>query len=542
MADESDYPTVADSKPRDVRKTTDFGGEPDPGATVPTPAGLDAAYVFLDAIATGPRYTRSSLHASGGMGNVWLARDVAFGRDVAVKELRADSVGGRGTPRFVREARITGQLEHPGIVPVYELGRDPTSGRPYYVMRYIRGRTLSEVADAFHRNRRPDGYGPMELVRLLTAFVSICNTIAYAHSHGIVHRDLKGENIIVGEFGEVIVLDWGLAKRMDDADEEDLAVGAAIGQEAGQTMMGTVIGTPAYMAPEQASGRPDLVGPCTDIFGLGAILYEILTGTAPFRGTAVTAVLERAKKAEFEPPHAIWPDAPPGLEATCIKAMSRVPADRHASAIELGQEVQGWQDRQRRQAESELRQAFDRLRLQQTALVDLTRTGVFSGPDIDAIFRQLVEVSARTLGVERVSIWRFTPDRRAIHCHALFELAPNRHSSGVELAADNYPHYFAALAATDVIAADDAQRDPRTSEFTEGYLVPLGIGAMLEVPIHPDGVLCHEHVGPGRKWRPDEQLFGIAVGNLAAHAISHWERQQVLEQLERARKSGIAES
>jgi GAF domain-containing protein len=153
--------------------------------------------------------------------------------------------------------------------------------------------------------------------------------------------------------------------------------------------------------------------------------------------------------------------------------------------------------------------------------VALTHTDIFSSLDLIAIFRQLIEVAARTLGVERVSIWRFTPGRRAIRCHALFELSSGRHSSGVELNADAYPDYFAALAATDVIAADDAQRDPRTREFTDGYLIPLGIGAMMEVPIHPDGILCHEHVGPSRTWLPDEQLFGIAVGHLAAHAISH---------------------
>src|SRR5262245_54248054 len=199
------------------------------------------------------------------MGTVWAARDTHLGREVALKELSRK--GGPGATRFVREARITGQLEHPGIVPVYELGRDRETGRPFYVMRYIRGRTLTEVAQAFHEHRRSGGYEPMELVRLLTAFVSICNTIAYAHSHGVVHRDLKGENVIVGEFGEVIVLDWGLAKRMDGTDEDDEpVVQKSKEHDPGRTMMGQVIGTPAYMAPEQASGRVDLVGPATDIF------------------------------------------------------------------------------------------------------------------------------------------------------------------------------------------------------------------------------------------------------------------------------------
>jgi serine/threonine-protein kinase len=425
---------------------------------------------------------------------------------------------------------------------VYELGRDPETGRPFYVMRFVRGRTLTEVARDFHCAVRPGWYEPMELVRLLTAFVSVCNTIAYAHSHGIVHRDLKGENIILGEFGEVIVLDWGLAKRVDGSDEDASQSGSGVSGAAAETMVGQVLGTPAYMAPEQAEGRLDLVGPSTDIFGLGAILYEILTGEPPFAGTSATEALHKAMGGEVLPPRAFWPDAPPGLEAACLKALSKAPADRHATAIALGQEVQGWQDRQRRQAEDNLRQSWERLRQQQAALVALTRTEVFAGPDLNATFRQLVEVAARTLGVERVSIWRFTDDRRAIRCQTLYELSLGRCTAGVELNADAYPNYFAALAATEVIAADDAQRDPRTREFTDGYLVPLGIGAMMEVPIPPDGVLCHEHVGPPRKWLPDEQLFGIAVGHLAAHAISQWERRQALEQLKSAHDAAMAVS
>jgi serine/threonine protein kinase len=285
--------------------------------------------------------------------------------------------------------------------------------------------------------------------------------------------------------------------------------------------MGDVIGTPAYMPPEQAEGRLDLVGLRTDIFGLGAILYEILTGRAPYTATNIHEMLAQAIRGEIASPRDFWPEVPPGLESACLKALARSPDDRYESAVQFGQEIQGWQDRQRRQAEDELRQAFDRMRRQQAALVALTHTDIFSSRDLNAIFRQLIEVSARTLGVERVSIWRFTENKNAIHCHALYELTPSQHSSGLELKADAYPDYFAALAVTDVIAADNARRDPRTREFTDGYLVPFGIGAMMEVPIHPDGVLCHEHVGSPRHWLPDEQLFAIAVGHLAAHAISH---------------------
>jgi serine/threonine protein kinase len=493
-------------------------------------------YYPLEEISAGPRYTRSSLHASGGMGHVWRARDSSIDREVALKELQTASPNSQR--RFVREAKITGQLEHPGIVPVYELGRDAQSGHPFYVMRFVRGRTLTQVAKEFHQKCQTGKYDSMELVGLLTAFVSICNTIAYAHSHGIIHRDLKGENVIIGEFGEVIVLDWGLAKKLHELEETTTAEATeepiAETEDTGKTLMGQLVGTPAYMAPEQAEGRLDLMGPWTDIYGLGAILYEILTGGAPFSGTTITAVLIQAIRGDVMPPRIYWSDVPPGLEEACLKALSKSPGDRFASAAEFGQEIQGWQDRQRRAAEDELRNAFDRMRLQQTALVELTRTETFGGSDLNAIFQQLVEVAARTLRVERVSIWSFTNNRQTMHCDALFELSDNRHSSGVELNACDYPNYFRAMCATDVIAATDAQTDPRTSEFTEGYLKPLGIGAMMEVPIHPNGVLCHEHIGPPREWLPDEQLFGIAVGHLAAHAISHWERQQALEQLANA--------
>src|SRR5262245_29106540 len=430
----------------------------------------------------GSRYARTSFHASGGMGTVWLAQDTQIGRDVALKELRIDETAGAAVAnRFVREARITGQLEHPGVVPVYDLGRDPATGRPYYTMRFVRGRSLTEAADTFHQNRRSGGNDPLELVRLLTVFVSICNTIAYAHSHGVIHRDLKGDNLILGDFGEVIVLDWGVAKRLDGSDEDidavsrvnPLAVPAA-----GKTMMGQVLGTPAYMSPEQAAGRLDLLGPSTDIFGLGAILYEILTGVPPFGGETADEVISKAQRGHFDRPRVHWPEVPPGLEAACLKAMAWTPGARFATAADFGQEIQGWQDRERRKAEDELRHARDRLRAQQTALVELTHREVFAGPDLNAIFHQLVEPAARTLGVERVSIWRFADDRRKLRCHALYELSADRHSEGIELDADSYPNYFQALAATNVIAADDAQSDARTREFKDGYLIPLGIGAM----------------------------------------------------------------
>jgi tRNA A-37 threonylcarbamoyl transferase component Bud32 len=480
------------------------------------------SYVIKRALDAGPA-TRKSLHASGGMGSVWLAHDSQIGRDVALKELRVENQNSTSIPaRFLREARITGQLEHPGVVPVYELGCDPATGQPFYTMRFYRGSTLTQAAEAFREHRQSGSEDPMELVTLLSAFVSVCNTIAYAHSHGIVHRDLKGENVVLGDFGEVIVLDWGLAKRLDSADDDDSTDGEfELTGSAGKTVMGQVMGTPAYMAPEQAQGRLDQVGPWTDIFGLGAILYEILTGGPPFAGTNTIEVQPRSHEL-IGRALACAPHQRPVLGDVGTSA------DRYASAAEpRGKSRLAGPVAATRKTNFGSRRG---LMEQQAALVALTRSDVFAAPKLTDTFHRMVEVSARTLGIERVSVWRYTADRRAIYCHMLYELGTGKFSSGLELRADSYPNYFRALDTSEVIAAHDACEDPRTREFAPNYLKPLGIGAILDAPIHlngaMEGVVCHEHVGPPRKWLPDEQLFAIAIANLVSQAITQWERPQ----------------
>ena len=158
------------------------------------------------------RYTLAHVHANGGIGRVWLANDGTLGRQIALKELHPEQVhSATACSRFLYEAKITAQLEHPGIVPVYELGE----GRaPYYTMRFVRGRTLNEASRAYHKKRAAGEADKLGMAELLTAFVSVCQAVAYAHSRGIIHRDLKGQNVVLGDFGEVIVLDWGLAKRV----------------------------------------------------------------------------------------------------------------------------------------------------------------------------------------------------------------------------------------------------------------------------------------------------------------------------------------
>jgi serine/threonine-protein kinase len=289
------------------------------------------------------RYTLMQQHAVGGIGQVWLARDADLGREVALKEIRPDRLGNPQIwLRFQEEARITGQLEHPGIVPVYELVRGQRDQRPFYTMRFIHGRTLSAACKRYHSRRAAGEAQRIELHELLGAFVSVCQAIAYAHSRGVIHRDLKGPNVILGDFGEVVVLDWGLAKVVDRPEDTSATPPVTLSQEENreETQVGQLLGTPAYMSPEQAEGRFDLIDRRSDVYGLGAILYEILTGRPPFAGEPKGELLHQVIHDAPLPPRSLVASTPPALQAVCFKALSKKPVERYASAAELAQEVQ----------------------------------------------------------------------------------------------------------------------------------------------------------------------------------------------------------
>jgi serine/threonine-protein kinase len=291
---------------------------------------------------TRARYSLTRLHATGGIGRVWLAHDDVLGRDVALKELRSDHEDlSAHWGRFVREARVTGQLEHPGIVPVYELSERPGSRQPFYVMRFVQGQTFSTAVAAFHADRRGHRAGALRLSNLLNAFVAVCNAIAFAHARGVVHRDLKGQNVVLGEFGEVIVLDWGLAKVMGQSGQLDGSTPVSPGRdgEETQTAEGQVMGTPAYLAPEQAAGRVDQIDARTDVYGLGALLYEILTGRPPFTGLGLFETLRQVQEEAPTRPRSLWPGVPRALEAICLKALAKQPENRYADARALADEV-----------------------------------------------------------------------------------------------------------------------------------------------------------------------------------------------------------
>ncbi len=295
------------------------------------------------------RYRPLRFHARGGLGEVLVAEDEEFHREVALKRMQlglADDPDCRR--RFLLEAEVTGRLEHPGIVPAYGLVHDD-EGRPCYAMRLIQGETLQEAVGRFHDATRipcDPGQRSLALRQLLGRFVAVCNAVAYAHSRGIIHRDIKPANVMLGKYGETLLVDWGLAKPFarDDAarasGEETLAPRADSRIEGG-TQLGQAVGTPAFMAPEQAAGRWDQLGPTSDIYSLGATLYAVLTGQAPFTGGSIE-VLARVKQGSFIPPQQRNKDVPGALAAICLKAMALKPEERYAMALDLAADVEHW--------------------------------------------------------------------------------------------------------------------------------------------------------------------------------------------------------
>jgi formylglycine-generating enzyme required for sulfatase activity/serine/threonine protein kinase len=297
--------------------------------------------------------------ARGGMGIILEVYDEDLQRPMAMKTIRGNRKGFKVSSasvaatarRFLAEARVTGQLDHPGVVPVHELGIDE-EGQLFFTMRLVQGRDLLQIFEEVHKGR--EGW---TVTRALGVLLKACETVAYAHSKGVIHRDLKPANIMVGHFGEVHVMDWGLAKCRDRQDLHDLRLapktqeGTAESEPAleGQpilTLDGTVLGTPAYMPPEQALGKVREIDARADVYMMGSLLYELLAGHAPFLQPSARLssrqVLEELKKGPPQPLETLQPRAAPELVAVCDKAMARDVEMRYTSMVEMADDVRSY--------------------------------------------------------------------------------------------------------------------------------------------------------------------------------------------------------
>ncbi len=363
------------------------------------------------------RYRLLDNFAHGGLGNIWRAKDSIIHREIAFKELLPKALKNpRIVERFLEEAQITGQLEHPGIVPIYDVGYQE-NGTPFYAMKLLKGGNMEEAIEAMHALPRGSTERQLAFTRLLRQFIAVCQAVGFAHDKGVLHRDLKPLNVMIGQFGETLVLDWGLAKVIDVLGEKEIATdsggqldnaspilsaddhtlaesptsdtnlavtkdigatGAAVtstgataasatsasgGTQTGrtepgtffrrqvttdartagsQTMMGQIMGTPAYMPAEQARGLINELDARTDIYSLGGILYKLLTNQPPVARGKAPEVLAKVISGQITRPREIDPTIPPALEAICRKAMALQQADRYQKSLDLAADVEAW--------------------------------------------------------------------------------------------------------------------------------------------------------------------------------------------------------
>lgn len=296
------------------------------------------------------QYAKQTLHRQGGVGRVWIAHDRNLDRQVALKDLQPRFIENPEVrAQFLREAHITGKLEHPNIVPVYQMRHGNDLVDPFYTMRLVEGKTLRELAADYHAKHPDHPHHRRELVQLLNILATVCQTVAYAHSQGVIHRDLKPDNVVVGSYGEIFVLDWGLAKFLQEPDGANPSIGDTTTMENldtggldAETVEHSVIGTPAYMAPEQAAGQIDRIGIATDVYGLGTILFEVLTGQPPHRAQDAQELLHEIQHHPSPVAGDLCRTVPAALNAICSTAMAKAPASRHASPLELRDDIQSW--------------------------------------------------------------------------------------------------------------------------------------------------------------------------------------------------------
>jgi eukaryotic-like serine/threonine-protein kinase len=327
------------------------------GSLAPSPSSTPSMVApdegELDELQGDTRYEARALLGRGGMGEVQLCKDLRIGRDIAMKVIR-DGRGSRSDAqlRFLREARVQAQLEHPSIVPVYDLGRTE-EGQVYFTMKRVRGQSLDGIVA---RLRRGEASETLSRRRLLAAFGQVCMAVDYAHERGVLHRDLKPANIMLGDYGEVYVLDWGLAKIAGAPELELLDRTHLEGGDLQETAAGEVLGTPGYIAPEQIGGEVDRR---SDVYALGVILFEVLALQRLHEGKSAQALLMSTLDGTEARPSRRAPelDVPPELEEICLRATALSPDDRFATARALHDAIERFLDGDR---DVELRREYAR--------------------------------------------------------------------------------------------------------------------------------------------------------------------------------------
>jgi len=332
---------------------------PSPSSTEEQAASFEIAPELLPEDEGDPRslgrYRLTTLHAEGGIGQIWKAKDLELDRRVAVKLLRPERANvGRLQEALIQEARITSRIAHPGTIPILGAGARKDRG-PFYAMQFVEGPSLSQAVRSFHRDRKaeaarkPDWHRDLAFRDLLNRLIDVCQVMALAHERGVIHRDLKPSNVLLGLHGETFVADWGLAAERGSEARDAAAARPGEGLDVPRSpdeppprREGSYIGTPQYMSPEAATGDPRAIGPASDIYGLGALLFFIATGRPPINGPDLGACVSQLLRGRSAEPYEIDPTLPRSLSAICGKAMSRDPQRRYAQAQELEADLQRW--------------------------------------------------------------------------------------------------------------------------------------------------------------------------------------------------------
>jgi len=465
------------------------------------------------------RYEDLGAIGAGGTAEVRRVRDTLLNRVVAMKTARGSVLKRpKLTARFVEEAQATSQLQHPNIVPVYDAGV-LSEGEVWFTMKEVRGLSMSTVIEQVHERK-----GHWTFRRLISAFHQVCNAVAFAHDRGVIHRDLKPENVMLGERGEVYVVDWGLAKVLGRADllADSERLDAVVTDQSGRdaTMVGTVNGTPVYMSPEQARGENDLIDERSDIYGLGAVLYEILSARPPGSGKNPMHVIIRVGSGKIDPLTPKGVAIPEELALICDKALDLAPEQRFQSAASMAEEVEDWLDGARRrehatelveralalipEAASRRRRGLDMRRHGAALLAKIPnwhpeedKSTAWDAEDMGAAL--LGEANLKQIEVDQGlhAALRIAPDLPAAHA-ALAQRYLARHREAEALRHDE------ARARADKLVrlhADSLPKSHDTRKRAELYL--RGRGA-ISLQTEPNGaeVLLHRYVQKNRRLVP----------------------------------------